>query len=115
MSTANHPFWQRSLLCNGGQQNSEANHYQVNGSGFPLCSLFCIAFYPFILVKQKELKQDKVLIHHERIHHRQQLELLILPFYILYGINYLYNLCVYRNHYKPYRQIVFEREAFAMD
>ena len=74
-----------------------------------------MALYPFILVKREEMKQDSVLINHERIHHRQQLELLIVPFYVLYGINYLYNLMRYRNHYKAYHQIVFEREAFAMD
>lgn len=74
-----------------------------------------MALYPFILVKREEMKQDTVLINHERIHHRQQLELLIVPFYVLYGINYLYNLISYRNHYKAYRHIIFEREAFAMD
>ncbi len=74
-----------------------------------------MALYPFILVKRKEMKDDTVLINHERIHHRQQLELLLLPFYVLYGINYLYNLIIYRHHYKAYRHIIFEREAFAMD
>lgn len=74
-----------------------------------------MALYPFILVKREELKNDASLICHERIHHRQQLELLILPFYVLYAINYLVNLARYRNHYKAYREIIFEREAFAMD
>ncbi|MFN8323923.1 MAG: hypothetical protein U0T74_14760 [Chitinophagales bacterium] len=74
-----------------------------------------MALYPFILVKREEMKQNVILIHHEKIHHRQQLELLIVPFYLLYLFNYLFNLLRYRNHYKAYREIIFEREAFQMD
>ena len=74
-----------------------------------------MAVYPFILVKKEEMKRNVILIHHEKIHHRQQLELLIVPFYLLYLFNYLYNLLRYRNQYKAYREIIFEREAFQMD
>lgn len=74
-----------------------------------------IALYPFIFIKRSSLRNDAALIHHEKIHHRQQLELLILPFYFLYGINYLYNLVKHRNHDKAYRGIIFEREAYSMD
>lgn len=74
-----------------------------------------MAVYPFILVKKEAMKQNAILIHHEKIHHRQQLELLIVPFYLLYLFNYLFNLLRYRNHYKAYREIIFEREAFQMD
>lgn len=74
-----------------------------------------MAIYPFILVKRKEFSENAVLINHERIHHRQQLELLILPFYLVYLLNYLVNLIRYRNHYRAYKEIIFEREAFAQD
>lgn len=74
-----------------------------------------MAVYPFILVKKEAMKQNAILIHHEKIHHRQQLELLIVPFYLLYLFNYLFNLLRYRNHYKAYREIIFEREAFQME
>ena len=74
-----------------------------------------MALYPFILIKRDDLRNNEELIHHEKIHHRQQLELLLVGFYILYGINYLFNLLKYRSHYKAYREIIFEREAFAMD
>lgn len=74
-----------------------------------------MAVYPFILVKHKEMQNNAVLINHERIHHRQQLELLILPFYILYLFNYLYHLVRLRNHFQAYKNIVFEREAYAME
>lgn len=54
-------------------------------------------------------------MNHELIHFKQQLELLILPFYILYLLNYLVNLLLYRNHSEAYRNIVFEREAYKND
>ncbi len=74
-----------------------------------------MAIYPFILIKTDEMRHDAILINHERIHHRQQLELLILPFYIIYGLNYLYHLAKHRSHYQAYRYIIFEREAYALE
>lgn len=74
-----------------------------------------MALFPFIFLKSKGLKLDKQIINHELIHIRQQLELLIIPFYFLYFLNYLINYIYYRNHYLAYKNIVFEREAFAND
>lgn len=74
-----------------------------------------MAVWPFILVKKKEMRHDAMLINHERIHHRQQLEMGIVLFYLVYLVNYLFNLIKYRNHYKAYREIIFEREAYAME
>lgn len=74
-----------------------------------------MAVYPFILLKNPDQKADKTLINHERIHLRQQIELLILPFYLLYLFHYLINLIRYRNHYLAYFNIIFEKEAYACD
>jgi hypothetical protein len=74
-----------------------------------------LAFYPFIFVKKKEMQDNHLLINHEKIHHRQQLELLIVPFHFLYFFNYLYHLIKLHNHYQAYKKIIFEREAFAME
>lgn len=71
-----------------------------------------MALFPFILLKDAAFKHDAVFMNHERIHLRQQLELLVLPFYILYLINYLFNLLRYKDHNKAYLNIVFEREAY---
>ncbi|MBC8047357.1 MAG: hypothetical protein H7Y00_11220 [Fimbriimonadaceae bacterium] len=71
-----------------------------------------MTLFPFILVRKKELLQDKTFVNHEHIHLRQQLELCILPFYILYGLNYLLNRLKYKNHDTAYRNIIFEREAY---
>lgn len=74
-----------------------------------------MALFPFILLNKKGYKQNADLINHELIHIRQQLELLIIPFYFLYLLNYLANLGVYRNHQKAYLNICFEREAYRME
>lgn len=71
-----------------------------------------MAIFPFILVSNRAVINDPTLIHHEKIHLRQQWELFIIPFYILYLINYLINLAVYRKHAQAYLNIVFEREAY---
>lgn len=71
-----------------------------------------IALCPFIIVRSERHKHNPILINHEKIHIRQQLELLVLPFYILYVGNYLANLWVYRNRYLAYKNISFEKEAY---
>lgn len=74
-----------------------------------------MALFPFILVKKKASRNDPILINHEKIHLVQQLELVIIFFYIFYIANYLFNLLRYKNHHMAYRNIVFEKEAYAMD
>ena len=74
-----------------------------------------MAVFPFILLKNEQLKQDWSIINHEKIHLRQQLELLVFPFYILYVINYLINLIRYQNHHTAYLNIIFEKEAYKYD
>ena len=78
----------------------------------PKLSANAMAIFPFILLRNKQQKGDKVLINHEKIHLQQQLELLIFPFYFLYLLNYLINLVKYKNHYQAYFNIMFEREAY---
>lgn len=59
------------------------------------------------------MKEDLILVNHELIHFKQQLELLILPFYVLYLANYLLNLIRYQKHHRAYFNICFEREAYS--
>ncbi|RYC71606.1 MULTISPECIES: hypothetical protein [Spirosoma] len=72
-----------------------------------------MALFPFILVRHRN--PGPTLINHERIHLRQQLELGIVPFYFWYLIEYVIRRFQYRDHYTAYRNISFEREAFAND
>ena len=79
----------------------------------PFLKVAGMALFPVILIQHKSALTDKVLINHEKIHLRQQAELLVLPFYVLYLLNYLILLAKYRNHYTAYKNISFEREAYA--
>lgn len=72
-----------------------------------------MAIFPFIFVKYR--KPSKVLINHERIHFRQQIELLILPFYLWYVIEYLIHRIKGKSSNQAYMSISFEREAYAND
>ncbi|MBK6731377.1 MAG: hypothetical protein IPG60_10595 [Bacteroidetes bacterium] len=72
-----------------------------------------MTLFPFVLMKHKGLITDAAFVNHERIHLRQQAELLILPFYLLYLLFYFFNLIKYKNHHKAYRNIIFEREAYS--
>jgi len=69
-------------------------------------------FFPFVFLKSKDLKSNMVLLNHEEIHLKQQLEMLIVPFYLFYVIEFLFRLLQYRNWHKAYRNISFEREAY---
>lgn len=51
--------------------------------------------------------------NHEYIHTKQQIELLFVFFYLLYIIEWIFRLFQYRNLYKAYYNISFEREAYS--
>jgi hypothetical protein len=75
--------------------------------GFDATNLFGVVF------ARNEYKDlDKIVLNHEAIHTAQMKELLYIPFYILYGIEYLINLIKYRDGDKAYKNISFEREAY---
>lgn len=59
------------------------------------------------------MKEDEYLLNHERIHLRQQIEMLVIPFYLWYGIEFLLRLMAFKNIDVAYRNICFEREAYA--
>nr|WP_322624021.1 hypothetical protein [uncultured Flavobacterium sp.] len=72
-----------------------------------------IALFPFVFVRDKALGTHPVFLNHERIHLRQQAELLILPFYIWYVTEYVVRRLHYPSQKEAYRNISFEREAYA--
>lgn len=71
--------------------------------------------FPFILLRKKELRHNQSLINHEKIHLSQQLELLIIPFYIWYLSEYYIKYLKYKDPERAYRNISFEREAYEND
>lgn len=74
-----------------------------------------VTLWPFIVMRTSELKEDAVFINHEKIHLRQQAEMLVLPFFIWYGLEYLCRCIQYRDNYVAYLNISFEREAYAQE
>lgn len=72
-----------------------------------------MALFPFILLQTHDLKLNKQIINHELIHIRQQIELLVIPFYLWYLIEYLIKRIKYKSHYLAYKNLSFEREAYA--
>jgi len=72
-----------------------------------------ITVYPFIFAREKYLRTNKTFVNHEKIHLRQQVELLIILFFIWYVLEFFIRLIQFRNRKKAYRNISFEREAYA--
>jgi len=71
-----------------------------------------MTLFPFVFASDRNASRDLVFINHERIHLRQQLELLVLPFFVIYVLDYLVKLIRYRDWNLAYRNVVFEREAY---
>lgn len=75
-----------------------------------------ISLFPFVILREKYNSSDwwkkraKKTINHESIHFQQQLELGVLPFYILYISEWIIKLPFYGA--KAYENISFEREAY---
>lgn len=77
-----------------------------------------ITIWPFIILREKytlnwNLRKARRIINHETIHIKQQQELLIIPFYILYVTEWFVKLFIYGK--KAYYNISFEREAYDND
>lgn len=70
-----------------------------------------ITLYPFVLVRTNT-RLRSALIRHEKIHLKQQLEMLVLPFFLFYIAEYWIRRFYYKNHYLAYKNISFEREAY---
>lgn len=72
---------------------------------------FCINLFGTVWSRETDWIDSNV-INHEQIHSAQMKELLYVPFYIWYVIEWLFRLLQYRDADKAYRNISFEREAY---
>ena len=72
-----------------------------------------MAVFPFVILRHADDAETAVLINHEKIHIRQQLEMLVVPFFVWYFAEYLYRLIQFHSHAAAYKNISFEREAYA--
>lgn len=80
----------------------------IKNNIIPFKGFKAITLWPFIFVR-KEYPFNEVDLNHEKIHGRQQLELLIILFYIIYLIEWIVRLFMKGN---AYRSISFEKEAY---
>ncbi len=71
-----------------------------------------VSLWPFVVIRDKGMIKDTVFLNHERIHLKQQQEMLVIPFYLWYTGEFLIRYLLYRNAYKAYYNISFEREAY---
>lgn len=69
-----------------------------------------MTIFPFIFIRPE--CETPSLIRHETIHGWQQIEMLWLPFFVWYGVEYLLRR-IKHDHATAYRNISFEREAYA--
>lgn len=74
-----------------------------------------MAVWPFILLRSKDYIQNQAILNHERIHLRQQLEGLLIGFYLIYALEYLMGRFSNLSHDAAYRNISYEREAYRYD
>jgi hypothetical protein len=74
-----------------------------------------MAVFPFVFVKHSSDKENAVFVNHERIHLQQQSELLIIPFFIWYFVEFVLRWIQYKNFDLAYRNISFEREAYGKE
>jgi len=70
-----------------------------------------MVLYPFILLSKEEDRYDIQLIRHEQIHVYQQLELLVIGFYLWYLIEYLLYRLRGHSHQDAYYRLSMEKEA----
>jgi hypothetical protein len=68
-------------------------------------------FVLIIFIDRKFITPE--IVNHEKIHFWQQVELIFVFFYLLYGLFYLYNRIRLKEHDASYRGIPFEKEAYA--
>lgn len=77
-------------------------------TGFSAINLFGILFV------REDVSITDQLLNHERIHSEQMKEMLYIPFYIWYFIEWLIRLFIISSG-SAYRSISFEQEAYAKE
>ena len=80
----------------------------------PFPGFMAMCLFPYIFVRKAAASRYNVVANnHEHIHAEQQKEMLIVLFLIWYVAEWLCRLVQYRHGKQAYRNISFEREAYA--
>ena len=75
--------------------------------GFKAINLFGVLFV------REEAVMSEADINHEAIHTEQMKEMLYVGFYLWYAVEWLVRLIRFRDTHSAYRNVSFEREAYA--
>lgn len=78
----------------------------------PLKGYRCVNLFGVLFVREG-CTMSSTDYNHEAIHTAQMKELLYVPFYLLYALEWLWHLARLRNTKAAYRAISFEKEAYA--
>jgi len=87
----------------------------IYNSILPIKGYIAINLFSLVFVRKEKKPISERIINHESIHTAQGKELLWIFFYLWYVIEWIIRLIQYRNRKKAYRNISFEREAYAND
>ncbi len=82
----------------------------VHTRRFPPRDFHAITLFPFVFYNGRPLSE--IELRHETIHLWQQASLLFVGFYLLYFLFWLAALIRYRDTFRAYRSIPFERYAY---
>lgn len=80
---------------------------------FPPQRFHAITLFPVIFYNEKPMTEQD--IRHETVHLWQQALLLVAPFYLLYALFWLWGILHHHDNQKAYRNIPFERSAYALE
>lgn len=109
-----------SKVCGSGAVAHDAgalHHLSGSQEMFVICNKFlpvngykALTVWPFIFVR---CKLSDIDLNHERIHGRQQAEMLLVFFYVWYCVEWLVRVCLYCDGHKAYKNISLECEAYS--
>jgi len=73
-----------------------------------------ISLFPFVFLRErfKDTEYGKQMLNHETIHFQQAVETLFIGFYLIYLLNFAFNLVKYGDSKIAYYSILFEHEAY---
>ena len=80
---------------------------------FPPRGFYAITLFPVIFYNRGSLSERD--LRHETVHLWQQAALLVVLFYIIYAVFWIIGLLRYRDSHRAYREIPFERSAYALE
>ncbi len=81
----------------------------------PIKGFVAVNLFGVIFTRNEYMPISDKTINHEAIHTRQILELFFVFFYLWYSVEWLIRLVQYRSTKEAYRNISFERDAYAQD